>query len=118
MTVDDARRRLRAALEGTNQRAWANAHGVNRSHVCEFLHGRRLPTTAILKGLGLEVQIIEPITDITSQDLDVGRTLFGLPVEVSADVPDGVILFKDAIGNTVGKIDFTEEPKREDDVAP
>jgi hypothetical protein len=37
---------------------WSKHHGVNKSHVSEFLNGKRLPGTSILNALNLEWRIV------------------------------------------------------------
>lgn len=38
--------------------AWARAKGVTKSHLSEFLAGKRSPTTDVLDALGLEYRIV------------------------------------------------------------
>lgn len=39
-------------------RKWCALHGVNNSHVSEFLAGKRLPGDDVLAALGLEWQVV------------------------------------------------------------
>lgn len=37
---------------------WCAAHGIAKSHVSDFLHGKRGPSTAMLNALSLEWSIV------------------------------------------------------------
>lgn len=48
-----------AEREGsTGVTAWAKAKGVRKSHLSEFMTGKRAPTTDLLDALGLEWRIM------------------------------------------------------------
>ena len=54
MTADEVRALLRAECEKAGSaRAWAAQHKAHPSTVSEFLMGRREPTPAIMRALGL-----------------------------------------------------------------
>lgn len=65
MPLDDVRAlllkrasRFASARRGsTGVAAWTRHHGVSKSHVSEFLMGKRLPTTDVLEALNLEWRI-------------------------------------------------------------
>jgi hypothetical protein len=58
----------------TGVKAWCTANGVSNSHACEFLNGKRLPTSDLLEALGLEWRVMPkrrgvPVTNGKSEAL-------------------------------------------------
>ena len=66
MSEDDVRQLLlkeAAAMEPKPWRStgigkWCTVNAVKRSHVSEFMNGKRLPTSDLLNALGLEWRIV------------------------------------------------------------
>lgn len=59
MTEDEVRDLLRQACERAGTKtAWATKHGLSLAYVSDVLVGRRGPGDGILKGLGLEREVI------------------------------------------------------------
>lgn len=57
MTEDQVRALVdRKARPNRNQ--WCEATGVRKSHLSEFMAGKRRPTTDVLNALGLEYRIV------------------------------------------------------------
>ncbi len=56
--VQKRARRHAARKNSTGVTAWGKAHGVAKSHLSEFMAGKRLPTTDILDALNLEWRIV------------------------------------------------------------
>lgn len=65
MTLESVRKLLLRRAKGsakyknsTGVKAWCTENGVQNSHACEFLNGKRLPTTDLLEALGLEWRVM------------------------------------------------------------
>jgi hypothetical protein len=65
MEQDEVVSALRAACENAGgQKAWASANGVSYQFVGDVLHGRRQPSDAVLRPLGLVRTVsYEPVGD-------------------------------------------------------
>jgi len=60
LTASDVRALLRiACIQAGSQKAWAEKHGVSRAYVCDVVNGRREPSPAVLKPLGLRLHQVE-----------------------------------------------------------
>jgi hypothetical protein len=58
---------IQACKEAGGQRAWAARHGVSPAYVGDVIHGRRAPTDAVLKPLGLRRDVVYlPLDDATT----------------------------------------------------
>lgn len=86
MTPDDVRDMLRAEFakhidrEGsTGMTAWAAAWGVKKSHLSQFMNGKRdHPMTDVLSALGLEWRIAKKvIRPPTEEEIDAAMTTAG-----------------------------------------
>jgi hypothetical protein len=65
VTLDEVRKLLLRRAKGasryrnaTGVKAWCKVNGVANSHACEFLNGKRLPTSDLLEALGLEWRVM------------------------------------------------------------
>lgn len=57
MTADDVRKLIRKKAAG-NQKAWAVENGISPAYLSDMLLGRREPSPAILRPLGLEKVVL------------------------------------------------------------
>jgi hypothetical protein len=59
MTADELRAAMRKRFEAMTMNEWCRLTGVSKSHLSEFLHGKRGPCSDLLNALNMRVDYVK-----------------------------------------------------------